>query len=83
MPNNRTGDQLFSGVYPTGIMYADRWTTDHGDYVKLAFLSRDTHKLEIMDDCPAHLRQRIEEHAAEILAVGECWRMECGLPPHP
>ena len=37
---------LFMGVFPTGISYADRTRERHGDYLKLAFLPYSTLKLE-------------------------------------
>jgi hypothetical protein len=40
-------DNLFIGVYPTGIVYADKRVEDHGNYKKVAFLSYRTLELEI------------------------------------
>ncbi len=42
-PTNR----LFAGLYPCGIVYADRGIEEHGDYKKIAFLPYDTLKLEV------------------------------------
>ncbi len=40
------GQALFIGVYPTGIVYADRTRERHGDYLRLAFLPYRTLELE-------------------------------------
>lgn len=61
-------DRLFSGVYPTGIVYADRAREVGGDYARLAYLNFATLKLEVEANCPADLRQRIELDAAVIQA---------------
>ncbi len=62
--NNR----IFAGVYPTGILYADREREEHGDYARLGFLPFDTLDLQIDARCPAHLRADIEADAAPIIA---------------
>ena len=56
--------RLFIGSYPAGIVYADRTRKKGGDYARAAFLPYDTLKLDIEDDCPADLAERIKEHAA-------------------
>ena len=61
-------DRLFSGVYPCGIVYADRYREKGGDYARLAFLAYDTLQLSIEDDCPAELRALIKTDAAAIQA---------------
>lgn len=42
-----SSENLFSGVFPTGISYADRSREEHGDYKKIAFLSFSDLRLEI------------------------------------
>jgi hypothetical protein len=64
----RNRDRLFSGVFSTGIGYADRTVERHGDYKRLAFLSFGTLALDIEPDCPNELRSIIIEQAAEIQA---------------
>lgn len=60
-------DRLFSGVYPSGIVYADRERERHGDYLRLAFLSFKTLKLEFEKvSMPAELRAAIERDAHKI-----------------
>lgn len=61
-------DQLFVGVFPTGLLYADRQREKGGDYPRLAFLPYATLQLDIRDDCPPELRTEIESHAAAIQA---------------
>ena len=61
-------DRLFSGVYPCGIVYADRYREKGGDYARLAFLAYDTLQLRVEDDCPVELRALIETDAAAIQA---------------
>ena len=63
MQNN---DRIFSGVYPTGIVWADRYKEEHGDYKKLAYLNFGTLKLEIQKDCPEELLKIIKTEAKEI-----------------
>ena len=62
------GRRLFIGVFPGGLSYADRWTEQHGDYKRLAFLPYSTLALQVEPDCPPDLRQEIESHAATIIA---------------
>jgi hypothetical protein len=63
-----TVDRLFIGVYPTGIVYADRSREKHGDYARCGFLSFDTLALDLKPDCPKVLRAFIEKDAARIQA---------------
>ena len=60
--------RLFIGNYPEGIVYADRFVEEHGDYKRLAFLSYRTLTLELSPHVPDFLRERIEEDAAAIQA---------------
>lgn len=62
------GDRLFVGVYPTGIVYADRSREEHGDYKRLAFLPYRTLELEWSKGVPADLKKRIESDARVIQA---------------
>lgn len=61
-------DRIFCGVYPCGLVYADRSREKHGDYVRLAFLPYHTLELELERDCPAELRADIEASAAAMQA---------------
>jgi hypothetical protein len=61
-------ERLFIGVYPAGIVYADRTRECGGDYQRLAFLAYDTLHLSIRSSCPEALRPEIEAHAATIQA---------------
>lgn len=61
-------DRLFIGVYPTGLVYADRERERHGDYVRCGFLSYRSLALELERDCPAVLRDEIVRHAQGIQA---------------
>lgn len=56
-------DRLFAGVYPCGIVYADRHNEEHGDYKRLAFLPFEGMELEVEKDCPPELEARIRESA--------------------
>lgn len=59
-------DRVFCGVYPCGLVFADRHRESHGDYKRLAFLSYHTLKLEFEPDAPAHLREVIEKDVAAM-----------------
>lgn len=62
-------ERLFTGIYSTGIVYADRGQPEQGgDYKRLAFLGFDTLQLDMKLDCPPDLRAIIETHAAAIQA---------------
>ena len=65
---NRMDRRIFSGIYSTGIVYADRKRDSGGDYARLAFLSFDTLELEIEADCPQGLQQEIIHDAAQVQA---------------
>lgn len=58
--------RIFSGVFPAGIVYADRTRQKGGDYARLAFLPFDTLELEFATDCPPELQRVIEVDAAKI-----------------
>lgn len=68
--SSRSLDRLFAGVYPCGIVYADRKREKAGDYLRLAFLSYTTLKLEWEPNAsmPADLRDEIERDAGLIQA---------------
>jgi len=60
-------DRLFIGVYPEGIVYADRYVQPHGDYKRLAFLSYRSLALTFSDEqCLPELRKKIVTHAATL-----------------
>ena len=61
-------ERLFSGVYPAGIVYADRSREKHGDYARCGFLPFSTLALEIEPDCPKALQALIKADAARIQA---------------
>jgi len=61
-------DPLFIGIYPAGIVYADRTQEEHGDFKRLAFLDYGTLTLTVRHTCPADLKTRIEKDAAKIQA---------------
>lgn len=61
--NQPNPDRLFIGVYPAGLVYADRHREENGDYAKLAFLPYDTLALELRPNCPPELKARIEADA--------------------
>lgn len=58
-------DRLFIGMYPEGVVYADRKREEHGDYRQLAFQSYRTGAIEWAKGRvhPA-FRELIEEDAA-------------------
>lgn len=58
--------EIFIGIFPTGISYADKTREENGDYKCLAFLSYNTLKLTIQPDCPDDLRTVIEANAKTI-----------------
>lgn len=60
--------RVFVGVFPTGIVYADRFVERDGDYRRLAFLPFSTLAIEVARDCPPALRAEIEADAARIQA---------------
>ena len=54
------------GVFPTGIVWCDRYHEKNGDYKRLAYLNFKTLVLDIEKDCPAELIARIELDAKEL-----------------
>ena len=65
---DENGGRIFRGVYPAGIVYADRTRERHGDYPRLAFLPFQSLELEIEPDCPDALRAEIIADAAILQA---------------
>ena len=59
-------ENIFVGLYPAGIVYADRQQEVNRDYKRLAFLPYGTLELQLKDDCPDHLARDIASHAASI-----------------
>ena len=62
-------DRLFSGVFPEGILYADRLVDDGGDYKRLGFLPFANLVLQLESDCPPDLAERIRTDAGRIQAL--------------
>ena len=67
-PNQMNNERIFSGIYPCGIVYADRTVEEAGDYKRLAFLPYSSLELEIKADCPPELAELIRANAATIQA---------------
>lgn len=66
---SRTRDpRLFIGVYPCGLVYADRSRERHGDYVRLGFLPYASLNLMLEPDCPADLAALIRADAQAMRA---------------
>ncbi len=42
-----SSDRLFTAIMPGGIVYCDKRSEEHGDYLKVAFLPYDTLDLRI------------------------------------
>jgi len=62
----REGDikaRIFVGVYPEGLMFADKLVELHGDYRHLGFLSYRTLKLTVYKECPGYLIPVVVEMA--------------------
>ena len=61
--------RLFSGVYPTGIVYADKARERDGDYLRVAFLPFSTLQLEWAPGVhPPELQAEIKQDAAQVAA---------------
>lgn len=61
-------DRLFIGVYPGGLVYADRYVEEHGDYRRLGFLSYRTLELELSKKVPKAVLPLIEASADAMKA---------------
>jgi len=59
-------DRVFEGIFPCGIVYADRTREKGGDYARLAFLPYRSLELDWEPGCPPELRQAIQARAARI-----------------
>lgn len=66
-PCTTLDDRWFCGMYPCGLVYADRGIEEHGDYKRVAFLSYRTLVLEI-DDPSSPLLERVRADAAAVQA---------------
>lgn len=60
-------ERLFIGVYPTGIVYADRGNQIGGDYKRTAFLPYNTLTLQLDSACPPELIETIKTHSQTII----------------
>jgi hypothetical protein len=61
-------DLLFIGVYPCGLVYADRGREVAGDYARLAFLPYRTLAVEWAGDCPEAFKPAIRASVADMQA---------------
>lgn len=73
-------DRLFIGVYPEGIVYADRSREKHGDYARVAFLPYRTLVLDVDKGADPKLVEQARAHAATLQArKGELYEVStCG-----
>jgi len=78
--NAKANCRLFAGVYPGGIVFADRWIDADGDYKRVAFLPYETLEIKWAADAPKELKPLVMDHAAELQAKrGEQYRIStCG-----
>ena len=68
MKNAQMSEDIFVGVYPTGLVYADRTYEVDGDFARLGFLSFGTLKLDIETRCTPEQKEQIRNHAARLRA---------------
>lgn len=54
-------ERLFCGVFPGGLVFADRGREKNGDYARLAFMPYSTLEVKIEPDCPKALVPLIQE----------------------
>ena len=75
----RKPESLFIGIFPGGIVYADRNREEHGDYKRIAFLSYDTLVLDVKAP-RSGLLEEVKAHAATLQAkAGEHFQISaCG-----
>ena len=59
-------DRPFTGIFPTGIAYADKTREDFGDYARCGPLLFSTLELEIEKDCPKDMEALIRSRAKTI-----------------
>jgi len=64
-------ERLFVGVYPGGLVYADRKVEQHGDYKRVALLTYDTLELQISDPDSPLLDEVISDAAIYQARKGE------------
>lgn len=57
---------IFAGIYPEGILYADRQQEVDHNYKRIAFLHYATLELKVEEDCPPHLAKEVRGHAAAL-----------------
>ena len=61
--------RLFAGIYPSGVIYADRYEDVDGDYKRIAFLPFSTLQLEWAPGVhPPELVEEVTADAAKIIA---------------
>ena len=79
-PEPHFDHRLFVGIFPGGIVYADRQNETRGDYERLAFLPYNTLLLDMKEGCPCELLAQIEAHAVTLQSHhGELFRISaCG-----
>ena len=69
-------DEIFVGIFPTGLVYADTSYEVDGDYAKLAFLSFGTLVLDVEQRATKEQARQIRNHAARLRArPGEEYRI--------
>lgn len=76
--NSNQEERLFIGIFPGGIVYADRKTEVHGDYKRLAFLSHETLQLKLESDCPLDLADQIANDVETVRKKKQVKTDACG-----
>lgn len=64
--DERARNNLFAGVYPCGIVYADTSREVSGDYKRLAYLPYKELVIQFEADCPPAFRRVIQKDAEKI-----------------
>lgn len=61
-------ERLFCGVFPGGLVWADRGREKAGDYAKVAFMPYDTLEAKFEADCPKGFIPLIQEEVKRMQA---------------
>jgi hypothetical protein len=76
-------DRIFVGVYPEGLVYADRAREVAGDYARLAFQPYDTLEPDYARDIPSDVRPSLERLIRGVQARrGERFSRSESQPEH-
>lgn len=68
-------ERLFIGIYPEGVVFADRSQERSGDYMRCGFASYRRGELDLTDECPESLKPLIRAWCDRNMIAGQSFEI--------